>query len=431
MTAEELFLAIGQVESSRLERSERTVHGSSWENIQEDQKMNRTKPSLRRILRNTLIAALIASSLSVTAYAVGAYVIYESPEELLTILFGDRTGYDHGEAEYIPDPEGGSIYHPEFDRVAADPTVVQEDIAPYVSPVGQSIGYHGMVLTVDSFLYDSATRCGVVTYTLENGPEYYLQYDGRVDYMGRGHPASFNQYGYHYIIQDKTTDDLLAAAYYFRYDAIQEEEFFVTINDSPTLEERKAVYDQCSEQVRAAYTREEAIAKTRERLGADYEAYLEDYRGYYEDYEAEAAYLMLRDMAVVEYYENNPEAQCQEKISFDCAESRELKHRTFGEGSVTVSPISIQVDIAPMTFLHREDYPLDSSLIDGVAVQFADGTEYVVFEGDVINTLFALNTTADGTMQSDYTKLVMMFNRIVDLDQVTGVRVNDQILKID
>lgn len=63
MTREDLFLAIGQVESSRLARSELSVPSRE---IKEDKTM---KARPRRIFRNLLIAAVIVSMLAVTAYA--------------------------------------------------------------------------------------------------------------------------------------------------------------------------------------------------------------------------------------------------------------------------------------------------------------------------------------------------------------------------
>ncbi len=425
MTKEELFQAIGEVEGSRLARTELTMQESSRNHSKEEAKVR--KRSLR-MLRHLFVAALIIGSLAVTAYAVGGYILFDSPGQMLTAIFGDKTGHDHGAYTEVPDPERpGSLLAalPEFDRVEADPTVVQEDIAPYVSPVGKSITFHDMTLIVDSFMYDSATQCGLITYTLKNGPEYYLQYDGQVDYLGRGHPAGFNQYGYHYIIEEKTTDTELAAVYYFWYDpAHREKEFFVTVADSPTDGDMRAVYERCMEEVKAAYNREEAIEKAKELLGDRWENCLEDAKSWYEDYEGTVAYQTLRDYAVADYWEQNPVEECQEKIYFDCSESRELTHLTIHNGGITMSPMSILFDMEQLTFLHSEQHPINSDLIDSIVVRFTDGTEYVVQKDNVDNTLFAMNTTKDGTMDTEYTKFVLMFNRIIDLDKVEAVILN-------
>ncbi len=427
MTKEELFQAIGEVEGSRLARTELTMQESSRNHSKEEPKVR--KRSLR-MLRHLFVAALIIGSLAVTAYAVGGYILFDSPGQMLTAIFGDKTGHDHGAYTEVPDPERpGSLLNvlPEFDRAEADPTVVQEDIAPYVSPVGKSITFHDMTLTVDSFMYDSATQCGLITYTLKNGPEYYLQSHGAVGYMGRSYPADFNQYGYSYIIEEKTTEDTLAAVYYFWFDpSHRNEDFYVTIDDGPTVEEMDAVYKQCMEETKTAYTREQAIEKAIEILGAEeFASYASVYNGWKEDVEGYAAYGLLRDYGVADYWEQNPVEECQEKIYFDCSESRELTHLTIHNGGITMSPMSILLDMEQLTFLHSEEHPINSDLIDSIVVRFADGTEYVVCKGNVDNTLFAMNTTKDGTMDTEYTKFVLMFNRIIDLDKVEAVILND------
>lgn len=67
MKSEDLFAAIGGVESSRLERSELAVKQSS-QNTQEETKVK--QKSMKKWIRNLIIAAAVATILSVTAYAV-------------------------------------------------------------------------------------------------------------------------------------------------------------------------------------------------------------------------------------------------------------------------------------------------------------------------------------------------------------------------
>ena len=68
MTSEDLFRAIGTVESSRLMRTELTAtDNTSRENLEEETEMK--KHTLLRSLRGLLIAAALISLLAVTAYA--------------------------------------------------------------------------------------------------------------------------------------------------------------------------------------------------------------------------------------------------------------------------------------------------------------------------------------------------------------------------
>lgn len=196
MKAEELFLAIGEVESSRLTRSELTAARPSGQREQEEPQMK--KRNVSRILRNLLVAALIVSALAVTAYAVAGFVIFDSPQDMISGLFGDKTGYDHKDVTHFTDPEKpGEVYDiPAYDRVPVDESVAASEAVPLVSPVGQSISWEGYTLTVDANMYDQVTKCGVLTYTLENPDgiaDYALQENGEI-YFPEGEILDINQY---------------------------------------------------------------------------------------------------------------------------------------------------------------------------------------------------------------------------------------------
>ncbi len=453
MTGEELFIAIGQVEESRLARSK--MEPSSGKK-QED-KIMKFRP--RRIIRNLLVAAIIISMLSVTAYAVGGFLIYDSPEEMVSAIFGDKTGYDHKEVTTWTDPwKPGSLYeNPAYDRVPADETVVAEDIVPHVSPVGQTISYNGYTLTVDAFLYDSGTQCGLVTYVLEDAEgsmEYSLQPNGEIWYNGTADPVSFSQYGYSYIIQDKSTDGKLTATYYFHYDAFRGEEFSVCLYDAPSVETRQQWMAELKEQVKADYTSEEAIAKAKEILGeAEFDAVVKD--STYDTAE-DIAYSCLRDVLYVELYGKTASYESPDKILFDCSQSSELNHVTLADGAVTISPISFVIDIIDLEYLHKNHYgdtSIEGSNVEEVVICFTDGTEYLVKGENVDNTLFALNdspngseiiesfvpaeesSTGEGYWIGEYkypqSRLNLMLNRVIDVEKIASVRVNGTELPLD
>lgn len=428
MTREDLFAAIGTVEISRLAKSEDTL------TVVDDglKKENRKKTTITigRVLRNLLIAAVIMSLLAVTAYAVAGYVIYDNPEDMISAIFGDKTGFDHKPYTEVPaDDKPGTMYGlPEYDRVEADPRVVQEDVAPYVSPVGRSITFKDMTLTVDSFLYDSGTKCGVITYTLTNPPEYQLDYDGRLFWQGRN-VVSFSQYGWDYIIQEKTTEDMLAAAYYFYYNPEMnvpeavERDFSVGLYLEDEAMSLDVLDEKCMEEVQAQYTPEEAIEKaweltkewgTEERFRSDIGWFGEE----------GAAYRLLRDVLYNERAEGVEEASTSpDRIPFDCSQSSGIGNITLGDSSIILSPISLRADSREMDCLE------EAGLVDEVIVYFADGTEYLVdgknADGnDVENRLFANWTPVELTEDAENVFLTIMFNRIVDLDQVVSVKIN-------
>ena len=107
-------------------------------------------------------------------------MIFDSPQDMISGLFGDKTGYDHKNVTHFTDPEKpGEVYDiPAYDRVPVDESVAASEAVPLVSPVGQSISWEGYTLTVDANMYDQVTKCGVLTYTLENP-------DGIADYHCR------------------------------------------------------------------------------------------------------------------------------------------------------------------------------------------------------------------------------------------------------
>ncbi len=440
MTKEDLFEAIGTVEISRLAKSEQGIEALYCDGLEEPT-MKKTAITAKRVLRNLLAAAVIVSLLAVTAYAVAGYVLYDNPEDLISSIFGDKTGFDHKPYTEVPmEDKPGHVYgQPEYNRVEADEKVVREDVAPYVSPVGKSISFKGMTLTVDSFLYDSGTKCGVVTYTLTNPPKYQLSYDGRLYFEGRDGMA-FSQYGYDYVIREKTTEDTLAAAYYFQYDPQKmpaetaealgrEQEFSVRLYLDTEEKTVEKVSEECAEEVRRLYTPEEAIGEAkalyREAFGEEIpEIY---YPGY--ESESDGAYRILRDRLLEERYdwrEVEARSTSPDKIVFDCSQNSGIENIAIRNSGVILSPISLRADVRDMDFLGDGDR---TDAIDEIIISFADGTDYLV-EGDnadgnsVENRLFAVWSPVEVKENADNVILTIMFNRVIDLEQVISVRIN-------
>ena len=264
MTREDLFLAIGQVESSRLSRSE-----LSSLQTEEDKTMYR-KP--RRTFRNLLIAAVIVSMLAVTAYAAMGYLLFDSPEDMISAIFGDKTGFDHSEGSIRPDPEGppsGIIVEPTYDRVPADEEIVASEAAPLVDAVGQSISWEGYTLTVDANLYDAVTKCGLLTYTLENpnGLHYDLQSNGEV-WFPSGEIVSISQYGRSYIIQDKSSDTKLSATYYYQLRDPNTSDLEICFTQWTSITQKQITQriEEIKQELRQEISEEEALAYWKESV---------------------------------------------------------------------------------------------------------------------------------------------------------------------
>ena len=430
MRPEELFLAIGSVEEPRLARSEFFV---SSDDKQEDKIM---KKHPTRMLRNLLVAALIVSMLAVTAYAVAGFLIFGSPEEMVSAIFGNETGFDHSEGSIQKDPYGspeGILVEPTFDRVEADEAVVAEDVAPYVDPVGQSIRFDGYTLTVDAFAYDSATQCGFVTYLLENPngvSGYNLQSTGKIIFDGQPDIVDVNLYGYPYIIQEKTTPACLAATYYFQMEHNWGEALELSFNaEEPVLEpeETTRLLKELEAEFRKTLTPQQAVAQAMDRIGkATFEENTRqlpdgmemDLETYRQDY----AYTVLTHLQFQRQYQT-PE----NRLVISLTENDPMPAVHAGEGSITVTPISMQIDVTDLTFLHEtidgQAY-IHSDNVDTVVIRYQDGTEYVVEDGYTLNYTFALCGSATQGEEDNYNMLTYMFNRIIDVDEVASIVIN-------
>lgn len=416
MRAEDLFLAIGTVEESRLLRGEISIETTVP-----------TKVPAKRILRNILVAALIAGVLLLTACAVMGYVLFDSPAQMLDTIFGDQTGYDHQEPYTYTDPENpeNTWEVPGFDRVPVDESVAQEDIAPHVSAVGQSISWRGYTLTIDALMYDSVTQCGILTYLVENpeGITCNIEPNGKI-WNG---PINFNKNGETYVIQEKTTETCLAAAQYFLYDPEDERDMELTISQwnfvEPGAEYQQHIME-LFEQIQQEYTEEEAIeAYIREHGQEEYDAVRAEST---EEEMRNFCYGVLWTARLRELYE------CPYKITIYPDEESTLKSITLADGAVTISPISMLMDVTNLEFLHTDvngNNSVDAGNARKLTIRYTDGTEYLVFSETVNNTVVALHGQIDGS--GPYALGTYMFNRIIDIDKVESVIVNGTELPVN
>ena len=455
MTREDLFLAIGEVEETRLLRSELAAPSGATEELHMKQK-NRAP---RRLGRKLLIAAAIASMLAVTACAVAGYILYDSPEAMISAIFGNKTGFDHSEGSIRKDPWGGPegiLVEPTYDRVEADPTLVAEAVAPHVDIVGRSITWEGYTLTVDSFLYDSATRCGFFTYLLEN-PDgvtgYSLQENGEIWYDGRPDIVSINQYGYAYIIQDKTTPTCLAAACYFKWDPRRGENLTVGFDSGSkyTGQDLMALLEAEKAALKAAMPEAEALERAKAAMGEEHFGWLEQE--------------LSREELVDTCYERLAADAMQQKldseaagtqISVACEQLESLDHITLAGGNAVISSISLRMDIRDMEFLRRDSqdtHPVNTDAIHSIVIRYLDGTEYTVTQDYTVNYAFYCSEYPEENVQKEiivtpeedpagegYATVenthdrwiaTLMFNRIIDISQVDCLLLNGVELTVD
>ncbi len=344
------------------------VHASE-EILTEVLKMTKQhKPrTLGRVTRALILAAVLSAMLATTAFAYVGFTRYENPMEMLKSFFGsDEYHVDNGSVVTVN--EYGQRYdlvEPTTERVPLDTKVVEEDVAPYVSAVGQSISYKDYTLTVDAHLHDASTGCGVLYYRLEppNGVSgYELQSNGEI-WWPDGEKVDISAFGRAYIMEE-TTDTSLAVAYY--YDAVYGSEIRLTF------------YQWI--------------------LGKPGEVPA----GEIEDFESECQVMMIP------LYEG-------------------MASINLADGDIVLSPIAMTVNVQEMDFLSLvlpsgEAVPPRVDQIDHLAIRYEDGTEFVVQHEEDGNEI--ANYASAGVNPASQ-EIRYVFNRIVDIKKVTTVIIND------
>lgn len=319
MNAEILFAAIGGLEASRLERTELTIHQSSSKTNVEESSMYQKK---RRFFPTVLVAVLITALLATTAFAAAGFILFDNPKQMIDKLFGNETGHDATQWT-VPDNKGdvAAEYHSE--RVPVDEQAA-EAMAPLVDPVGQSITFGGHTLTADANIYDAATNCGFVTYTIENPNgirPYDVLPDGEVEFPF-GELLKSNQYGRSYIIQDQCTDTKLCATYYY------------------------SMQNPNSENLELGFTFWAAID--------DPETFIKE-----------------------DTSEYSPE-DCKEHILIPTNTSSTVQALSFSEGTILLSSFSVRVNLQK----------LSDEFISDLTIRFQDGSSYTVKGDTTVNYFF-------------------------------------------
>ena len=414
-----------------------------------------------------LIAAVIVLAMLLVGCAVAyAMIIFGSPAEMISALYGENTGFASAHPTEVNDPgKPGSAYTvPGYEKQPVEETVAQE-LEKWVSPVGKSITTDGYKLTVDAYIYDSNTQCGLITMLLEHenpipDEELFLQGNGQLG----GYVVDINQYGYAYLIPEKTTPTQLAFTYYFRADVRTGTNLLVSFPDfeeQARLDEyernRKEGVAAIRQRLKDELTAQEAAEKMRE-LG-----YGGGYTGDYDDYyylaalEYDTAHAdaltskesmelqVLRDQlekdltpdeaaqklrslwgdALVEEtfagrmdelpagayhflarraYE---QAHADEMVCVSLPDSGSLPFKTFGQGDVYVNSLCVRI--------RAFHYAEPGGGIQKVVFHMMDGTDFVVLDDLTDNTLFKRVIENDDTLY--------MLNSAINIDNIQSVEV--------
>lgn len=414
-----------------------------------------------------LIAAVIALTLLLVGCAVAyALVIFGSPAEMISALYGEKTGFDSAPPSEVNDPwkPDSAWTVPGYEKQPVEETVAQE-LEKWVSPVGKSITADGYKLTVDAYIYDSNTQCGLITMLLQHenpipDEELFLQGNGQLG----GYVVDINQYGYVYLIPEKTTPTQLAFTYYFRADMRTGTNLLVSF---PDFEEQARLddYEQnrteevsaIRQRLKEELTAQEAAEKMRE-LGYG-GGYTGDYDDYYylaaleydtahadalmskesielqaltdqlkKDLTPDEAVQKLRslwgDALVDETFAGRmnelpnaayhflsqrayEQAHMDEMVCVSLPDSGSLPFKTFGQGDVYVNSLCVRIKTS--------HYAESGSDNDKVIFHMTDGTDFVVLDDLTDNTLFKRAIENDDTLY--------MLNSAINIDDIQSVEV--------
>ena len=459
MTNLELFTALGGISPEHLTGAEE-LQDKPWV----------LKKRITQMKRAVLIAAVIALALLLVGCAVAyAMIIFGSPAEMISSLYGEKTGFDSAPPTEVNDPgkPGSAWTVPGYEKKPLEETVAQE-LEKWVSPVGKSIATDGYKLTVDAYIYDSNTQCGLITLLLEHEKpiseeELLVGYNGEIGGLS-GNYLNFNQYGRAYLIPGKTTDTQLAFTYYFRADLFRGTNLLVSFpnfEEQARLEEyernRTEGISVIRQRLKLELTAQEAAEKMRE-LG-----YPGGYTGDYDDYyylaakeydSAHADALMSKesielqaltdqlkkdltpdeaaqklrslwgDALVDETFAGQmdelptaayhflaqrayEQAHADEMVCVSLPDSGSLPFKTFGQGDVYVNSLCVRI--------RTSHYTEPGSGNEKVIFHMTDGTDYVVLDDLTDNTLFKRVIENDDTLY--------MLGSAINIDNIQSVEV--------
>jgi len=339
---------------------------ASEDTLTEVLKMTTKKKRPYKILRIIPIAAAFIFLFSVTALAVAGFTLYENPAAMLRAFFGEN-GTVKSDGIVEYDEFGKlDVNLPGWERVPVDETLADELIAPYISGETASASWEGYTLTVEANLHDPITGAGLLYYTVEN-PDGISGYE--VFYNG--------EFGW-----------VTGAG-----------NIYTTV---------KMVYEK-------SYIDEARSTETK--------LYICSY--YVEDENTEIQISIgVQEQDSVPIYEGGPmgfiRKEDHENVTIKQANGGEIPSLSLADGKVVVSPIGIRI--------YDEELGFDPvSYIHYIALRYEDGSEYVLIDDDsfVENRMYALGT---GLAERYFT--VMLFNRIVDINSLSEIVLDDVVIKV-
>ena len=319
-----------------------------------------------------LAAILITILMATTVFAYVGFTRYENPLQMLKTFYGNEEmeSIEGGEVYIDDEYKPYTVVLPTIERIPLDEELAEE-VTPPIAAVGQSVSWGDYTLTIQAHQHDKNLGAGTIYYTVENpnGVDgYATQYDGNLHWPNGEIMFIRGASWENYIIESETTDTMVSIACYYH--------------------------------------------------GTEW---LEKWR--------------KNDYFEMQFYNTN------ETIQLPKYASEENTIALISEqGEILISAIGMEVRIQDMEFLQYDtiidaegdECPLvNEADICYVAVQFTDGSEYVVYkdkDGVLID-----NATDTSIYQQDYTYgnlVTYMFNRIIDPKEIAAVVINEAVYPV-
>lgn len=330
-------------------------------------------PTRRRPLGAYFLAAvLITLSLATTVFAYVGFTRYENPIQMLKTFYGNEEieSFEGGEVYRDDEDKPYTVVLPTIERVPLDEELAEE-VTPPIAAVGQSVSWGDYTLTIQAHQHDKNLGAGTIYYTIENpnGLEgWFTQFNGELTW-GSGELMYLNGASWeNYLIESESTDTKLSVACYYHGTEWREKW------------REKDYFEMCF------YDTDKTIS-------------LPKYAS-----EAETAALISEN------------------------------------GEILITSIGMELRIQDMEFLQYDtvidadgdECPrLNEADILYVAVQFADGSEYVVDKNKDGESI--CNCVDISVYQQDYTYgnlVTYLFNRIIDPKLITAVVINETVYPV-
>lgn len=327
----------------------------------------------RRSLGVYLLAAVLMILLmATTVFAYVGFTQYENPIQMLKVFYGNEEieSFEGGEVFRDDEDKPYTVVLPTIERVPLDEELAQE-VTPPIAAVGQSVSWGDYTLTIQAHQHDKNLGAGTIYYTVENpnGVDGYgTQFNGEL-WWPNGEIMHLGGASWqNYLIPGETTDTKLSVACYYH--------------------------------------------------GTEW---LEKWR--------------TQDYFEMRFYNTDATIQLPKYAS-----EEETTALISPNGEILITSIGMEVRIQDMEFLQYDtiidadgiECPLvEYSHINYVAVQFSDGSEYVVAknkDGEFMDN--CMNVTIYNQDYTFGTIVTYMFNRIIDPGLVTGVVINDTVFPV-